>query len=141
MEALKATLLAAKSVSYVSPASGGVSGTYFEGLLKSLGIAEAVKPKTVYSNQGSEVAAAVAAGEAELGVSFTGELAPNPGVKVAGFLPAAVQKPTIYTAALTPNAGPGGRAFLKALQAPLAAVAISRAGMIPLSPADGSAAR
>src|SRR5262245_30420330 len=64
-ETFKAALLKAKTVSYVNPASGGTSGTYFEGLLQKLGIAAAMKPKIVYRMQGSEVAAAVAAGEAE----------------------------------------------------------------------------
>ena len=47
-ETFKAALLEARSVSYVNPASGGTSGTYFEGLLKRMGIAEAMKPKIVY---------------------------------------------------------------------------------------------
>ena len=63
-DTFRAALLAAKSVSYVNPASGGTSGTYFEGLLQKMGIAEAMKPKTVYRTQGSEVANAVARGEA-----------------------------------------------------------------------------
>ena len=61
-DTFKAALLKARSVSYVSPASGGTSGTYFEGLLQRMGIADAMKSKIVYRTQGSEVAAAVAAG-------------------------------------------------------------------------------
>ena len=66
-DAFKKSLLSARSVSYVNPAAGGTSGTYFEGLLKRMGIAEAMKSKIVYRNQGSEVADAVAKGDAELG--------------------------------------------------------------------------
>jgi hypothetical protein len=40
-------------VSYVNPASGGTSGTYFEGLLKTMGIADQMKSKIVYRTQGS----------------------------------------------------------------------------------------
>jgi molybdate transport system substrate-binding protein len=36
-ETFKAALLKAKTVSYVNPASGGTSGTYFEGLLQKMG--------------------------------------------------------------------------------------------------------
>ena len=72
-DTFKAALLAARSVSYVSPASGGTSGTYFEGLLQRMGIAAAMKPKIVYRTQGSEVAAAVASGAAELGITFTSD--------------------------------------------------------------------
>src|SRR6185369_6943537 len=112
------SLLAARSVSYVDPKAGGTSGTYFEGLLKRMGIAEVMKSKIVYRNQGSEVADAVAKGEAELGITFTSELQPNKGVKVAGTLPAAIQLPTIYSAAITTSASSGddaARAFLKTL--------------------------
>src|SRR6185295_8166231 len=116
-ETFKAALLKARSVSYVNPASGGTSGTYFEGLMQRMGIADAMKSKIVYRTQGSEVAAAVAAGEAELGITFTSEMKPNPGVKVAGLLPAAIQLPTIYAAAIVTGSqnAEAARGLLRAL--------------------------
>jgi molybdate transport system substrate-binding protein len=131
----KAALLKAKTVSYVNPASGGTSGTYFEGLLQKMGIAAAMKPKTVYRTQGSEVAAAVAAGEAELGITFTSELAPTPGVKVAGTLPADIQLPTIYAGAVGANAGnaDAARAFLRALAGADGRAALKKAGLEPVA--------
>jgi molybdate transport system substrate-binding protein len=134
-ETFKAALLKARSVSYVNPASGGTSGTYFEGLLQRMGIAEAMKPKIVYRTQGSEVADAVAKGEAEFGISFTSELAPNTGLKVAGPLPAAIQLPTIYSAAVgTASANPEtARAFLRTLAGADGRAAMSRAGLEPLT--------
>ena len=134
-ETFKAALLKAKTVSYVNPASGGTSGTYFEGLLQKMGIAAAMKPKTVYRTQGSEVAAAVAAGEAELGVTFTSELAPTPGVKVAGTLPAEIQLPTIYAAAVVANAGSAdaARAFIRALAGAEGRAALKKAGLEPVA--------
>jgi molybdate transport system substrate-binding protein len=134
-ETFKAALLAARSVSYVSPAAGGTSGTYIEGLLQKMGIADAMKSKIVYQNQGSEVAAAVASGKAELGITFSSELKPNPGVRVAGVLPATIQMPTIYSAALTPGASEAARAFMRVLSGPDGRAAIERAGMEPLSAA------
>jgi molybdate transport system substrate-binding protein len=133
-ETFKAALLKAKTVSYVNPASGGTSGTYFEGLLQKMGIAAAIKPKTVYRTQGSEVAAAVAAGEAELGITFTSELAPTAGVKVAGTLPADIQLPTIYAGAVVANAGnaDAGRAFLRALAGAEGRAALTKAGLEPV---------
>jgi molybdate transport system substrate-binding protein len=138
-ETFKAALLKAKTVSYVNPASGGTSGTYFEGLLQKMGIAAAMKPKIVYRTQGSEVAAAVAAGEAELGITFTSELAPTPGVKVAGTLPADIQLPTIYAGAVVANAGnaDAARAFLRALAGAEGRAALKKAGLEPV----GTAAR
>ena len=134
-DTFKAALLAARSVSYVNPASGGTSGTYFEGLLQKMGIAEAMKPKTVYRTQGSEVATAVAKGEAEMGITFTSELKPNAGVKVAGTLPAAIQLPTIYAVALVSATGgsDAARAFVRVLSGADGRAAITRAGLEPLS--------
>ena len=86
-DTFKAALLKARSVSYVNPASGGTSGTYFEGLMQRMGIADAMKAKIVYRTQGSEVADAVAKGEAELGITFTSELQPNTGCE-SGWNPA-----------------------------------------------------
>ena len=136
-ETFKAALLKARSVSYVNPASGGTSGTYFEGLLQRMGIADAMKPKIVYRTQGSEVADAVARGDAELGISFTSELAPNKGVKVAGTLPAAIQLPTIYSAAVAAASGHGdaARSFLRTLAGGEGRTALTKAGLEPLGPA------
>jgi molybdate transport system substrate-binding protein len=136
-DTFRAALLKARSVSYVSPASGGTSGTYFEGLMQRMGIADAMKTKIVYRTQGSEVADAVAKGEAELGITFTSELQPNKGVKVAGTLPAAIQLPTIYAAAVTTTAGSGdaARAFLRALAGAEGRAALTKAGLEPLAPA------
>ena len=135
-ETFKAALLKARSVSYVNPASGGTSGTYFEGLLQRMGIAEAMKPKIVYRTQGSEVADAVAKGEAEIGITFTSELQPNRGVKVAGTLPAAIQLPTIYSAAIATAAGnaEAARIFLRTLAGVEGRAALTKAGLEPLVP-------
>ena len=134
-DAFKASLLAARSVSYVNPKAGGTSGTYFEGLLAKMGIADRMKPKIVYRNQGSEVADAVAKGEAEIGISFIAELAPNKGVKVAGALPDAIQLPTNYAAAVpvgSANAD-AARAFIKAMASPQGAAIFKAAGLEPLT--------
>ncbi len=78
-DTFKAALLKARSVSYVNPASGGTSGTYFEGLMQRMGIADAMKSKIVYRTQGSEVADAVAKGEAELGIYLHQRIAAEHG--------------------------------------------------------------
>ncbi len=133
-DAFKKAVLAARSVSYVDPKSGGTSGTYVAGLFQRLGIAAEMQKKTVFRNQGSEVADAVAKGEAEIGITFTSEMVTNKGVKVAGFLPESIQLPTIYTAAIpigAPNADVA-RAFLKELKTPLAQAALKEAGLEPV---------
>ena len=68
-DALKRTLLAAKSISYVDPASGGASGIHFAKVLDRLGIANEMKSKTVFHPKTpAEVGVLVANGEAEIGV-------------------------------------------------------------------------
>lgn len=134
VDTFKAALLKARSVSYVSPAAGGTSGTYIDGLLRRFGIYDALKSKIVYRTQGSEVADAVAGGEAELGMTFTSELAPNKGVRVAGTLPAEIQLPTIYVGALvsTTRNADVGRAFLRRMAAPEGQAAVKKAGLEPV---------
>jgi molybdate transport system substrate-binding protein len=135
VDAFKAALLKAKSVSYVNPAAGGTSGVYMEKLFQTLGIADQLKGKIVYRTQGALVADAVATGAAELGITFTSELQPNPGVKVAGTIPAAIQLPTIYTAAViaTSTNMEAARAFIKVLAGPEGAATLKRAGLEPLA--------
>ncbi|HEX3484591.1 MAG TPA: molybdate ABC transporter substrate-binding protein [Micropepsaceae bacterium] len=130
-DALKASLLKARSVSYVNPMAGGTSGTYFEGLMKRMGIFDQMKPKIVYRNQGSEVADAVAKGDAEIGISFIAELAPNKGVKIAGPLPDAIQSPTDYIAAVTMVSGSpdAARGFIQAMTSPSGAAVFKAAGL------------
>jgi molybdate transport system substrate-binding protein len=133
-DSFKNALIAARSVSYVSPAAGGTSGTYFEGLLARMGIAEAMKPKIVYRTQGSEVADAVAKGDAEIGITFISEMAPNKGVKVAGPLPDAIQLPTDYVAALPQGGGntDAARAFIQAMKGPVGDAVFKEAGLTVL---------
>ena len=133
-DAFKKAMLAAKSVSYVDPKAGGTSGTYIAGLFEKMGIAAEMQKKTVFRNQGSEVADAVAKGEAELGITFTSEMITNKGVKLAGVLPDAIQLPTIYAAAI-PAGAPNpdaARAFLQALRTPAGMAAMKEAGLEPL---------
>ena len=82
------------------------------------------------------VATAVATGAAEMGLTFTSELKPNPGVKVAGTLPAVIQLPTIYAVALVPMSGSAdaAREFVKVLSGAEGRAAIERAGLEPLNP-------
>jgi molybdate transport system substrate-binding protein len=127
----KASLLKVRSVSYVNPMAGGTSGSYFEGLMRRMGIYDQMKPKIVYRNQGSEVAEAVAKGDAEIGISFIAELAPNKGVKIAGPLPDAIQSPTDYVAAVTSGSGnpDAARAFIQAMTGPSGAAIFKAAGL------------
>jgi molybdate transport system substrate-binding protein len=99
VDAWKQSLLAARSVGYVDPASGGSSGIYLAKLFEKLGIAEQLKPKSVLV-KGGLVAEKVASGEAEIGMQQMSELLVVPGVVVVGPIPLDVQHYTIYGGAI-----------------------------------------
>ncbi len=80
-EALKRTLLAAKSIVYTDPAVGGASGIHFEKVLDRLGIAKEVKAKSILNARAAIKPSAefVARGEAELGIQLISEIVSVPG--------------------------------------------------------------
>ncbi len=115
-EAFKQTLLSVKSLVYVDPAKGATSGIHFAGVLQRLGIADAVKDKTLLW-PGGFAAEAVAKGQAELCVHQISEILPVAGVTLVGPLPRDLQKVTTYSAGLAarsaaPEAARGFLAFL-----------------------------
>lgn len=114
-EAFKQTLLKTKSIVYVDPTKG-TSGKHFAGVLQRLGIADAVKSKTILREGGFAVEA-VAKGEAEIGVQQTSEILPVKGVKLVGQLPGDLQKVTTYSAAIMSGAAApeAGAAFIRYL--------------------------
>jgi len=83
VEKFKEALLAAKSVAYIDPASGGSSGIYVDKLLVKLGIADQIKPKAKLK-QGGHVADLIVSGEAELGIHQISEIVPVKGVTLIG---------------------------------------------------------
>jgi len=87
LEKFRAALLAARSVAYTDPKSGGAFGTYFAKELERMGILDAVNAKAVLRRGSHEIVKAVASGEAELGVTFISTIVSTPGLRVAGPLP------------------------------------------------------
>ena len=67
-EALKQTLLAAKSIAYSEPSAGGASGVYFAKLIERMGIAEADEAEDQISAAGRFSGELLLTGEAELAV-------------------------------------------------------------------------
>jgi len=100
---VKASLLAAKTIAYVDPASGGITGVFFLSQADKLGVGQEVRAKAVLKPNGKAVATAVANGEAQYGVTLISEMLPNPDVTVWP-LPDELQMTTIYTAAIASNA-------------------------------------
>jgi molybdate transport system substrate-binding protein len=134
VEAFKQALLAAKSVAYIDPASGGSSGIYIDKLLVKLGIADQIKPKAKLK-KGGYVADLIASGEAELGIHQISEIVPVKGVTLVGPLPKEIQSTTTYAAGLSASARDKDAAeeLTKYLSGPDAAAVLKSKGMSPAS--------
>jgi molybdate transport system substrate-binding protein len=132
-DALRRTLLAAKSIAY----SDSGSGTWLAStLFPQLGVADQVAPKSRKVRgppSGEPVAAVVARGEAELGFQQVSELISVPGVTFVGALPAELQPGFSFAAALTRDAREpqAGAALIRFLASPDAAPAIAKTGLTP----------
>jgi molybdate transport system substrate-binding protein len=100
VEALKQTLLNAKSVAY----SASASGTYLSTeMFPKLGIAEQMQ-KTAKKIMSERVGAVVARGEAELGFQQVSELIYFKELDFVGTLPDAVQQTIFFSSALVQDA-------------------------------------
>ncbi len=127
VEALKRTLLQAKSIAY----SASVSGVYLSTeLFQRLGIADQVLPKCQRIER-ERVGAVVARGEAEIGFQQRSELLPVPGIEYVGPLPAEVQRVTVFSAGVGVRSKhpEGARAFIRFLASPDAAHAVTTSGL------------
>jgi molybdate transport system substrate-binding protein len=134
VDAFKQALLAAKSVAYIDPASGGSSGIYVAKLLDQLGIADQVKPKAKLK-QGGYVADLIVSGEAELGVHQISEIVPVKGVTLVGPLPKEIQNYTTYAAGISaaPADAEGAKALVKFLTGPRTGELLKQKGMEPVA--------
>jgi molybdate transport system substrate-binding protein len=123
---LKAALLAAKTVGY----SQGASGQHFLTVLQKLGITDTVKRKAVVV-QGRPVGAAIASGEAEIGVQQVAELRPVAGVDQFAEMPAELQKQIPYSAGIAAKAKDPAtaRALVSFLRSAQAQDVLKRKGM------------
>jgi len=130
VDTFKRALLAAKTVAYIDPASGGSSGIYLTGLFDKLGIANDIKPKAKLK-QGGYVADLIASGEAELGLHQISEILPVKGVKLVGPLPPEIQNYTTYAAAVGSDTkqADGARAMIKLLTGAAAEPVLKARGM------------
>jgi molybdate transport system substrate-binding protein len=132
-EALKTTLLAARSISHGDLVSGGVSGPHFMKVLERLGIAAQVDSRRMVAT-GLAVAKRVADGESEIAINQISELVGVDGVELVGPLPDELQNTTSFSAGVLANGKEpeAARALLEFLVGPAAIRAIRATGMEPL---------
>ena len=127
--ALRATLLAARSVVY---SRIGASGILFAELIERMGIAAAVNAKALVVPMGL-TAERLVFGEAELAVQQISELKQVPGVDVLGPIPLDLQTPAVFSAgvvAASKQAAEAGR-LLRYLASADVVPALRDAGLEP----------
>lgn len=130
VDALKHTLLQAKSIAY----SASVSGEYLTTeLYQRLGIADQVMSKSRLIGGGERVGAVIARGEAEIGFQQISELLPVPGIDHVTPLPPEVQKVSVFSAGVAQSTSDANaaRAVVGFLVSPEAADAITQSGLEP----------
>jgi len=129
VDAFRRTLLAAKSITYLKE---GASTLHLDRVFAQLGIAEALKPKTIQPMTES-VSEMVASGEAELGIIVIPNILSVPGAELVGPLPPEIQSYIVFTAAVSaqsPNQQ-AARDLIKLITSPAAVLVLKAKGMEP----------
>jgi molybdate transport system substrate-binding protein len=129
VEAFKRTLLEAKSITYLKE---GASTIYLDRLFARLGIAEALRARTV-KPETETVSERVAQGEVELGLIVIPNILSVPGAELVGPLPPEVQSYIVFTAAVSaqsPNQQ-AARDLIKLLVSPTTIPVLKAKGMEP----------
>jgi molybdate transport system substrate-binding protein len=129
VDALKRTLLAAKSIAYSDSASGVYLSTE---LFPKLGIADQIKGKCK-KIEADPVGGVVATGEVEIGFQQISELMPVKGIDIVGELPLGAQRVTVFAAGVPTTAKhpEAAKALIEWLASPAAYAAIKKSGLEP----------
>ena len=127
-EAFTRALQDAKSISYVKE---GASGVAFAALVKRLGMADALQPKTRLTATRDEVGEALRSGNAEFGVLPISEILPLAGVELAGAFPPDMQTYIVMVAGVSAKTSQATavRELIAYLTAPAALPVITARGM------------
>jgi molybdate transport system substrate-binding protein len=129
-QAIKQTLLQAKSIGYVKE---GASSPAIVNMLDRLGISEEVQRKTAFQSGAEQSMANVANGQSEVAFALISEILPAPGVQLAGELPPEFQKRITLSAGIAGSTKNGEAAskIITSLTSPAAATAIKATGLDP----------
>jgi molybdate transport system substrate-binding protein len=125
--ALRATLLAARSVSY---SRLGASGIFFAQLIVKMGIEKEINARATISPIGF-TAERIVSGEADVAIQQLSELKQVNGIEIVGPLPYHLQTPAVFSAgrmAVSKNVAPADL-LLKFLSSPEATPALIESGL------------
>src|SRR5229473_5055446 len=133
-EGVKRAMLMAKTVALSDPKAGTQLGATFIAAADRLGFGAELRSRTkLILGPGSDVAEAVARGEADLGVTLISEILPVSGAALAGELPSNIMPPTVIHAFLVSGAKDTetAKVFLEFLRSSNASGIIDAKGMKP----------
>ena len=127
MDAFRRALLNAKSIGYLKE---GQSGVYLHQLFERMGIADAIRSKSVRPDK-DVVSEMVASGEVELGMVVITQILTTPGVELVGPIPQEIQSYITFTAGISTQARSPEAAnqLLEFLKGPVALPIIREQGM------------
>jgi len=133
-DAVRKLLVDARSIVQPDPVGGGFAGAQIAAMIARLGIADVVKPKASYKFAIGGGTAAVAKGDADIGLFNISEILIDKGVTLVGPLPPSLQSYIVFAGAVhAASAAPeAARAFLRSLAAPDAREAWTSGGLEPL---------
>ena len=133
-DALKQTLLKARSIAHTDPKLGGTSIIHLMKIADGFGIADDVRKKGINATGGNDAVAKVAKGEAELAIVLVSEIH-DKGAKLTAMLPESLQLWTVYAAAIPMSTTDpkNARAFVDTLTSPALRPRWVEAGWEPLS--------
>ena len=132
VDALKRTLLAATSLTYVPPP--GASGVAFLAIVKQLGITQAIEAKTKAGAGAEEVNANIVGGAADIAVLPVSEILPVKGAMLGGVFPAELQTYIVMAGATSNTASAAARGFLARLTSSASDAVITAKGMERVTP-------
>ena len=136
-EAVRRTLLTAKSIARPDPSLGGSSGVHIAQVLEHLGIAEELRSRTILASRPDREqempGSFVASGRAEIALHQIQELMTVPGNEIVGPLPGDLKGAFLFSAGLRAGSKheDAGRQLLDVLKRPETLALINSTGMEP----------
>ena len=131
VDALKRSLLAAKSIAYPDPTRGAASGVHFRVVIERLGIAQEVNAKAKFRNP------SLPRHDVEIVITQAAEILAEPNLDLVGLLPDELQDYNAFTwsAGVTADANEpdAAKSLIQFLSSPGAAAVIRKRGMEPAS--------
>jgi molybdate transport system substrate-binding protein len=132
VDAFKRTVLAAQSVTYADPASGGAGGIFVAHLMERLGISTEMNQRTKLDPLGGLLMyQLVVNGEADIGFDQISIILAQPSVDFLAPLPEPIQNHTTFAAGISATSAQAeiGQALIKFLASPTAEARMKERGL------------